>query len=199
MLLYLIAFISGFVMMAFEILGVRALAPFFGSSVYVWGATISVFMAGLSIGYGLGGRIAEREPNGKKLAILLLPSTILILLFPVYGYGLSNFIYSFELDSRFGALLLSALLFFIPTIFIGSILPVIIELRAQNRMKAGTAAGKVYAVSTAGSIAGTLFTSFWLISWIGVSFSIMLTGALLGINLILSLLYYRTKEKAVID
>ena len=68
----LIAFISGFVMMGFEILGVRVLAPFYGSSVYVWGATISVFLAGLSIGYALGGKISERRANGKTLAVLVI-------------------------------------------------------------------------------------------------------------------------------
>jgi predicted membrane-bound spermidine synthase len=189
LILYLIAFISGFAMMAYEILGVRVLSPFYGSSVYVWGAIISVFLAGLSIGYAVGGRIADHRSDGKTLALLVLPPALLILLFPIYGYGLSNLIYSFEMDSRLGALLLSGLLFFVPSIFMGSVLPIIIEILAKTSHKAGSAAGNVYAASTAGSIIGTLFTSFWLISWIGVSSGIMLIGALLCINLILCLAY----------
>ena len=110
-LLYLIAFISGFVMMGYEILGVRVLAPFYGSSVYVWGAAISVFLAGLSIGYAVGGRIAGRRADGKILAILLIIPGLLIVLFPFYAYGFCNMVYALKLDSRLGALLLSMLLF----------------------------------------------------------------------------------------
>jgi predicted membrane-bound spermidine synthase len=189
-LLYLIAFISGFVMMAYEILGVRVLAPFYGSSVYVWGATISVFLAGLSIGYAAGGRIADRRADGKILALLLMIPALLITLFPLYGYAFCNMIFALELDSRLGALLLSMLLFFIPSIFIGSLLPIITEILAVKINKAGSAAGNVYSASTAGSIIGTLFTSFYLISWMGVSKGIVLIGSLLVINAIVCLLYH---------
>ena len=82
-LLYVTAFISGFVMMGYEMLGVRVLAPFYGTSVYVWGATISVFLAGLSIGYALGGRIAERRADGKILAVLVMIPALLIIMFSV--------------------------------------------------------------------------------------------------------------------
>lgn len=192
-LLYIIAFISGFVMMAYEILGVRVLTPFYGSSVYVWGATISVFLAGLSIGYAVGGRIADRRANGKTLAVLTIVPALLIVLFPLYAYALCNMIFALELDSRLGALLLSLLLFFIPSIFIGALLPVITGILAVEINKAGSAAGNVYSTSTAGSIIGTLFTSFYLISWMGVSKGIVLTGSLLIINVVICLLYHWKK------
>jgi MFS family permease len=188
-LLYIIAFITGFVMMGYEILGVRVLAPFYGSSVYVWGAAISVFLAGLSIGYAAGGRISDRRADGKILALLLIVPALLITLFPAYAYGFCNMIFELELDSRLGALLLSLLLFFIPTIFIGSQLPVIIGILATETGKAGSSAGNVYSASTAGSIIGTLFTSFYLISWIGVSKGIILLGSLLIINVVLCLIF----------
>ena len=190
LLLYVIAFISGFVMMGYEILGVRVLAPFYGSSIYVWGATISVFLAGLSIGYAGGGRIADRRADGKILAVLVIVPALLIILFPFYGYGFCNMIFALELDSRLGVLLLSLLLFFIPSIFIGSLLPIITEILAVKINKAGSAAGNVYSVSTAGSIIGTLFTSFYLISWMGVSKGIVLLGSLLIINAIICLIYH---------
>jgi MFS family permease len=189
-LLYVIAFICGFGMMEYDILGVRVLAPFYGSSVYVWGATISVFLAGLSIGYAAGGRVADRRADGKMLAFLLIIPALLITLFPLYGYGICNMIFALELDSRLGALLLSLLLFFIPSIFIGSLLPVITEILAVKINKAGSAAGNVYSASTAGSIIGTLFTSFYLISWMGVSKGIVLIGSLLIINAIICLVYH---------
>jgi len=194
-LLYVIAFISGFVMMAYEILGVRVLTPFYGSSVYVWGATISVFLAGLSIGYAVGGRIADRRADGKTLALLVTVPGLMIVLFPFYAYGLCNMVFALELDSRLGALLLSLLLFFIPSIFIGALLPIITEIMAVEIRKAGSAAGNVYSVSTAGSIAGTLFTSFYLISWVGVSKAIALTGSLLIINVFICLVYHYSKRQ----
>ena len=194
LLLYMIAFISGFVMMGYEILGVRVLAPFYGSSIYVWGAIISVFLAGLSIGYAGGGRIADRRADGKILALLVIVPALLIVLFPFYAYGFCNIIFALELDSRLGALLLSLLLFFIPSIFIGSLLPIITEILALKSNKAGSAAGNVYSASTAGSILGTLFTSFYLISWIGVSKGIVLMGSLLILNAIICLAVCRTED-----
>ncbi len=193
-LLYVIAFISGFVMMAYEILGVRVLTPFYGSSVYVWGATISVFLAGLSIGYAVGGKIADRRADGKTLALLVTVPGLMIVLFPFYAYGLCNMIFALELDSRLGALLLSLLLFFIPSIFIGALLPIITEIMAVEIRKAGSAAGNVYSVSTAGSIVGTLFTSFYLISWVGVSKAIALTGSLLVLNAVFCMIYHLKKK-----
>lgn len=192
--LYLIAFINGFVMMGYEILGIRVLTPFYGSSVYVWGAAISVFLAGLSIGYAAGGRIAGRRADGKILAVLAIVPGLLIVLFPSYAYGFCNMIYALDLDSRLGALLLSLLLFLVPSIFIGSVLPVIIEILAVKINKAGQAAGNVYSVSTAGSIIGTLFTSFYLISWMGVSKGIALTGYLLILNAIFCMIYHLKRK-----
>jgi len=190
LLLYVIAFISGFVMMGYEILGVRVLAPFYGTSVYVWGATISVFLAGLSIGYALGGRIADRRADGKILAILVTVPALWIILFPLYGYGFCNMIFALELDSRLGALLLSLILFLIPSIFIGLLLPIIIEILALKTHKVGSAAGNVYSTSTAGSIVGTLFTSFYMISWIGVSNGIVLLGSLLILSAVICMIYH---------
>lgn len=192
-ILYVIAFFSGFVMMGFEILGVRVLSPYFGSSVYVWGATIAVFMAGLSVGYATGGRIADRKADGRVLAVLGTVPLLLICAFPLYGHGVCRLVYALELDSRAGALALSMLLFFFPCIFLGSLLPVIIKMVTDAGQKVGSASGYVYAVSTAGSIAGTIFTSFFLISWLSVSTGITLTGLLLLPGIGISLLYHYQK------
>ncbi len=171
------------------------LTPFYGSSVYVLGTTISVFLAGLSIGYAIGGKISERRTNGKVVAVLQAIPSVLILTFPLYAYGFSNMIYAAELDSRLSALLTSIILFFVPCIFMGATMPVIIDILADKSLKAGTASGRVYSVSTAGSIIGTLFTSCFLISWVGVSTGIVLTGSLLMLNTIICLLYHLKANK----
>ncbi len=191
-LLYVVAFFSGYVMMGFEILGVRVQSAYFGSSVYVWGATIAVIMAGLSVGYAVGGRIADRKADGRVLAVLGTVPLVLISAFPLYGHGICRMVYALELDSRAGALVLSMLLFFFPCIFLGSLLPVIIKMMTDAGQKVGTASGYVYSASTIGSIGGTIFTSFFMISWLSVSTGIPLTGVLLLPGIFISLfIHYR--------
>ena len=85
---------------------------------------------------------------------------------------------------------MSLMLFFIPSIFIGLLLPIIIEILALKTRKVGSAAGNVYSVSTAGSIIGTLFVSFYLISWMGVSNGIVLLGSLLAVSVVVCLVYH---------
>src|SRR3970040_613681 len=86
-LLYIVVFISGGVLMALEIVGSRVLAPYFGSSIFVWGSLISVVLAGLSLGYYLGGRLSDREPPFARLLILLLIPGMMIFVLPfLYPY-----------------------------------------------------------------------------------------------------------------
>lgn len=180
-------------MMGYEILGVRVQSAYFGSSVYVWGATIAVIMAGLSVGYAVGGRIADRRADGRVLAVLGTVPLVLICAFPLYGHGLCRMVYALELDSRAGALVLSMLLFFFPCIFLGSLLPVIVKMMTDAGQKVGAASGYVYSASTAGCIGGTIFTSFFLISWLSVSIGITLTGLLLLPGIVISLLIHYRK------
>ena len=194
-ILYLIAFITGFAIMAYEILGVRVLSPYYGSSVHVWGAIISVFLAGLSIGYAVGGKLADKNPSIRIMSKIILVPSAIIVLFPFYGYLLCNLFYNHVSDTKLGALLLSITLFILPCIFMGAVIPVLVKMLATDSGRIGSAAGNVYAVSTAGSIAGTLFTSFFLISMISVSKGIMLTGLLLASCWFLCLLYEKTGKR----
>ena len=75
---HLLAFIGGFVIMSLELLGGRALAPWFGASVYVWGSVIAVFMLALSLGYLLGGRLSQRRPSLGKLGVAFLAGAALL-------------------------------------------------------------------------------------------------------------------------
>ena len=178
--------------MAYEILGVRVLSPFYGSSVHVWGATISVFLSGLSIGYAAGGKLADKNASVRTLSKIILIPSALIVLFPFYGYYLCNLFYNHVENSRWGALLLSLTLFMLPCIFIGAVIPVLVKMLATESGRIGSAAGNVYSVSTAGSIAGTIFTSFFLISLVSVSKAIVLIGLLLAACWFLCLLYENT-------
>jgi predicted membrane-bound spermidine synthase len=194
-ILYSIAFLTGFAVMSYEILGVRVLSPYYGSSVHVWGAIISIFLAGLSIGYAAGGRFADKNASIRTLSKIILVPSSLIVLFPFYGYFICNLFYEHVSDTKLGALLLSITLFILPCVFMGAVVPVLVKMLATDSDRIGSAAGNVYSVSTAGSIAGTIFTSFFLISMVSVSKGIMLTGLLLATCWFLCLIYDKAEKK----
>ena len=175
----IIVFLCGAMVMSFEILGSRVLAPNFGSSVFVWGSLISVFLAGLSAGYYLGGKAADILPSTRKLALIILLPGLLFITFPLYSAGISYWIFTKDLGVRLSPLLASLALFFIPSVFLGAVSPYTAKLMLSSLHTSGTTIGTLYALSTCGSIAGTLLTSFYLITVAGVKFIIMVEGMIL--------------------
>jgi spermidine synthase len=169
LLLNIVVFISGAVLMALEIVGSRVLAPHFGSSIFVWGSLISVVMTALSIGYYWGGWLSAREPTyGKLLTLLLIPG-ILIFFLPLIYPSVNEWIASVDFGNRLNPLVACGVLFLLPGIFLGTISPYVIRLAATQLETVGSTAGTLYAVSTCGSIFGTLLTAFYLIPVLGVS------------------------------
>lgn len=174
-----IVFLCGAIVMSYEILGSRVLAPNFGNSVFVWGSLISVFLAGLSSGYYLGGKIADMNPSTRKLAMIILLPGLLMLGFPLYGSPISDWIFVLDLGIRLSPLLASLILFFIPAVFLGMVSPYTVKLMICSLHTSGTTVGTLYSISTLGSIVGTLFTSFYLITVAGVKTLIMGQGVIL--------------------
>lgn len=174
-----IVFLCGAIVMSYEILGSRVLAPNFGNSVFVWGSLISVFLAGLSSGYYLGGKFADINPSVRKLALLIVLPGLLMLGFPFYGNQISDWIFLKDLGIRLSPLMASLVLFFIPSVFLGMVSPYTVKLMICSLHTSGTTVGTLYAISTFGSIVGTLFTSFYLITVAGVKILIMSQGAIL--------------------
>jgi spermidine synthase len=169
LLLNFIVFISGMVLMALEIVGSRVLAPYFGSSIFVWGSLISVVMAALSIGYYWGGWLSAREPTYGKLLLLLLIPGVLIFFLPFIYPSVNDWIAGVDFGNRLNPLIACSALFLLPGIFLGTISPYVIRLAATQLHTVGSTAGTLYAVSTCGSIVGTLLTAFYLIPALGVS------------------------------
>ena len=160
-------FIAGAVLLGLEIASSRVLAPFFGSSLYVWGALIGVVLAGLSLGYWLGGIAADREPTPALFVGVLGLAALLVLAIPfVDGWVLDQVV---ELDPgpRLNPLLATILLFGAPAVVLGTVSPIAVKLRARSLDHLGRTAGRLFAISTAGSIAGTFATAFWLIPELG--------------------------------
>jgi len=174
-----IVFLCGAIVMSYEILGSRVLAPNFGNSVFVWGSLISVFLAGLSSGYYLGGKIADIKPSIRKLAVIIVLPGLMMIGFPLYGSPISDLIFALDLGIRLSPLLASLILFFIPAVFLGMVSPYTVKLMICSLHTSGTTVGTLYAISTLGSIVGTLFTSFYLITVAGVKILILGQGAIL--------------------
>ena len=168
-LLNIIVFVSGAVLMGLEIVGSRVLAPYFGSSIFVWGSLISVVMAALSIGYYWGGWLSAREPSYGRLLILLLIPGILIFFLPFLYPTLNEWIAGVDFGTRLNPLIASSIYFLPPGIFLGTISPYVIRLAATALSTVGSTAGTLYAISTCGSIFGTLLTAFYLIPLMGVT------------------------------
>ena len=168
-LLYLVAGWSGCFVMAVELLGGRLLAPFFGSSIYVWGAIITVFMLALSLGYLLGGRWSLRQPSLRRLALILVTAALTMLPVLLAADALLEAISARLNDPRMGSLVSALLLFLVPTAISGMVSPYAVRLLVSDRLRSGDNAGKLYFVSTFGSAAGTLLTSFYLVLYFEVN------------------------------
>jgi spermidine synthase len=166
---YVVVFVSGAVLMALEIAGSRVLAPHFGSSIFVWGSLISVVMAALSLGYYWGGWLSAREPSYGKLMLLLLVPGIVVFFLPFLYPTVNERIAMIDFGTRMNPLIACSVLFLLPGVFMGTVSPFVIRLAAKQLHTVGSTAGTLYAVSTCGSIFGTLLTAFYLIPILGVS------------------------------
>ena len=174
-----VVFVSGAVLMGLEMAGSRVLATHFGSSIYVWGSIIGVFLAALSGGYFIGGKIADARPSFFVLNALVFAAGCWMLLIPFFANPLCRSLVQSNLGERMGPLLATTLIFAGPSILMGIVSPFAIRLAAQAVEKIGNVSGKLYALSTLGSIAGTLLTAFWLVPNFGVRTVVQSLGACL--------------------
>ena len=179
-LVLLLAFTSGFIIMSVELLGGRILAPYFGSSIYVWGSFISIFMVALAMGYLIGGRLSINQPNLGLYGLFFLLAAIGLLPIVFFADNAMDAVFSAIDDPRYGSLLASTLLFFIPTALLGMIAPYSVRLMVDNTRYSGQVAGGLYFVSTLGSALGSLLTSFYLVLWFDMNtILITMVGVLL--------------------
>lgn len=163
MTVFSLAFTSGFIIMSIELLGGRILAPYFGSSIYVWGSVITVFMVALSVGYLTGGHLSLHQPRLAKYGFFFLTAAVTAVPTILYGENMMDWVFMRIEDPRYGSLVAATLLFFIPTAILGMIAPYSVRLLVQETHYSGKVAGGLYFVSTLGSALGTLLTSFYLV------------------------------------
>lgn len=180
LLVFALVFVGGFSVMAIEMLGGRLLAPYFGSSIYVWGSIISIFMLALSLGYLVGGKLSMLAPNLRRLGIIFLGCALCCLPMVLGADALMQWVFARVYDVRYGSLLAAAGLFFLPTTAMGIISPYAIRLLVLNTEHSGQVAGKLYFTSTAGSALGVLATAFYLVLWFEVNTILLALAALLA-------------------
>ncbi len=198
-ILELIVFVSGAVLLSLEIVASRVLAPYFGNSIYVWGSLIGVFLAALSLGYAYGGRLADRRPSTAVFSSVVFAAGLLTVPIPWLAPPLLEALAASEVVPPALKPLASAVaLFGVPSVVMGMVSPFAVRLRADAVGTMGTTAGNLYALSTIGSIAGTLGTSFILINHLGVRTLIQVLGFTLLVIAVLGWLAARRPLAATV-
>jgi spermidine synthase len=167
----LLVFVVGTGSLGAEIAAVRLLAPYFGASTIVWANTIGVVLVALSIGYWLGGRLADRHPHMRGLCLLALAAAALLALVPFAADPLLDVavdaLDEISAGAFIGSLIAVLVLVAVPVLLLGAVSPYAIRLAVSTVEEAGTVAGRLYALSTAGSLAGTLLSALLLIPLVG--------------------------------
>ena len=170
--------------LAVEICASRLLAPYYGSSTIVWANLIGLVLASLALGYWLGGRLADRHPSARLLGALVLAAAVLVAAVPfvarplldVTARGLDELSAGAVVGSFFGTLLLFAP----PVLVLGMVAPFAIRLALEDVGSAGAVAGRLYALSTAGSLLGTFLPALVTIPLVGTQRTLLGAGALLA-------------------
>ena len=163
---YWVVAAGGAILMALEILSSRVLAPHFGNSVYVWGSIISVFLGALSVGYLWGGWLADREPSMAALGRLIVLAAVFQAIVLLAGSRLTAWLGEITGGTPAGTLLAASVLFGPASVLLATVSPYAVRLAARDLGVLGNTAGRLYALSTLGSLAGTLGCTFGLIPFL---------------------------------
>ncbi|WP_376797230.1 spermidine synthase [Thermogemmatispora sp.] len=190
-LLVVVVFVAGAASLGVEMAASRLLAPYFGSSQFVWAALIGLILLYLTSGYYLGGRLADRFPQPVVFYLITTIAAFTIGLIPYISrpillWSLKAFA-TYSASVFIGSLAAVILLFAIPVILLGCVSPFAIRLLLQQVGRSGRLAGQLYAISTAGSIVGTFLPVLWLIPNYGTRFTFLVTAIALLLVSILGL------------
>ncbi len=192
---YAVVITPGALLMALEIVSSRVLAPHFGSSVYVWGSIIGVFLAAMSIGYFWGGRLADRRPSLAALGRLILAAGLAQSFVLLAGTWIVAALGDLTHGSPTGTLIATTVLFGPVTMFFAAVSPYAVKLATRDLNLLGGTAGHLYALSTAGSLAGTLGATFVLIPHLDLESILRLLLAITAVTGIVALVTDARRER----
>jgi spermidine synthase len=180
-----VAFLAGAGTLATEIAASRLLAPYFGSSTVVWANIIGLTLAYLAIGYWLGGRFADRRPEPRVLALILFVAAAALAVTPFAARPILDVavrgLDALSLGSVVGSFFAALALFAVPITALGAVAPFVVRLALTRVEEAGKVAGRLYALSTAGSLAGTFAAALVTIPFVGTQRTLVGTAAFLAI------------------
>jgi predicted MFS family arabinose efflux permease len=170
-----IVFIASGCTLVLELVAGRIMAPFVGVSIQTWTSVIGIVLAGISLGNYLGGVLADRRGSDRTLGLLLAAGGLASLAVLPLARGLGPLTpRSYPLIVRI--VLLTTLLFFAPSLLLGMVTPVAIRSALDDLAGAGKVVGRMYAASTAGSLAGAFLTGFVLVAYFGTRSIILSVG-----------------------
>jgi predicted membrane-bound spermidine synthase len=189
--LSVLVFVVGTGSLGAEIAAVRLLAPYFGASTIVWANTIGVVLVALSVGYWLGGRLADRHPDMRALCLTSLAAAVMLAIVPFAADPLLDVavdaLDEISAGAFVGSLVAVLVLVAIPVLLLGTVSPWAIRLGVQSVEEAGTVAGRLYALSTAGSLVGTLVSALVLIPLVGTRRTFLIFALAIAVVSVLGL------------
>jgi spermidine synthase len=166
-----LVFVVGACSLGAEIATARLLAPYFGASTIIWANTIATVLVALSAGYALGGRMADRSPHMSRLCLLALAAAVLLACIPFVSRPLlklaAHALGALSVGGFFGSLAAVLALVAVPLVLLGAVAPFAVRLSLQRTDEAGRVSGRLYAISTAGSLFGTFLAALVLIPFAG--------------------------------
>lgn len=168
--------------MIFELVGSRVLAPYFGTSIFVWTSLIGVILGSLSLGYFYGGKIADKKASLKGLSVIIFLAAIFIGSTIIVKDVLLVFLKIGTTGIKIGSILASLILFLPASLLLGMVSPYSLKLKIDNLQTSGSAVGNLYAISTAGSIVGTFLSGFYLIPQFGTNKLLIILAIALIVN-----------------
>ena len=190
--LTVLVFVVGMGSLGAEIAAVRLLSPYFGASTVIWANTIGVVLVALSIGYWLGGRWADRDPTVRAMCRVALLAAGLLALVPFVARPMLDVavdaLDEVSAGAFLGSLLAVLVLVAVPVLLLGTVSPWALRIAVQDVENAGTVAGRLYALSTAGSLVGTLLSALVLIPLAGTRRTFLAFALLIAVVAVLGLL-----------
>jgi len=181
--LLLQVWVAGMVSLALEMCAQRLLEPFFGTSLLVWANLIGLILIYLTVGYFLGGRLADRYPSERVLCIITACAALATTSIPFVSQGILSWsvvgLQQVSVSIFASSLVGSILLFAIPVTLLGFVSPFAIRLYTKDARRSGRSSGSLYALSTFGSILGAFLPVLWMIPTFGVRETLLIFGCLL--------------------
>jgi spermidine synthase len=180
-----LVFVVGSASLGAEIAAARLMAPFFGASTIVWANTIGVVLVALSVGYWIGGRLGDRHPHLRGLCLLVMGAAVLLAIVPFIARPFFDVsveaLDSVSAGAFVGSLIGVLFLVAVPVILLGACSPYALRLAVPDVEHSGRVAGRLYAISTAGSLLGTMLAALVLIPFAGTQRTFLAFAAALAL------------------